>query len=805
MGMLCITTLYLIQTQGALLACMSFPVHQRPQTGPLNPALISAAAAASPQSPTKPQKSENPTGQHLSSAAEQAGQPLRQPPQATAQPVSILFPDEPVVMPVEPTAQPVEPTAQPVVSDLNFDALLAEQDISQVSRLYELLSEKSNKPGSISSAEAVLLRKFDVSVDRVNHCLVSLSSGKTLGPQSLKMLEHLSKMKVTQLSNQAETVNGEFTRQLGLNSASLLDLIASYQNPDGQIKGTAAMLESAARGSMRTVDEAAQIHGMTGFMANAVQATEGLNTAVVRILRGQEMGELDLEQDANFIFAQLLSEKDSAKVSGLVAVLSAKSGPDQISGITASEESLLRQFGIHVDKENKQLVNLITREPLNATQIQAIRQAASDRVAMIKGISFMPGVTLDASTRAAATKIQDAVSNLAKLKQLRASLDQRAIEIAQLQGRVHASQNAIGKDGRDIQVVQTRIEGRTQARDTINTLAGHLSGNTADAFVRAQAQAGKLSGLNQILAGANLSVGVDSQGQVTYRADQKPVSRADFLSKVTQHLDHAQSELSQDQAELTVLQQNRTRHIEEGEVATADLEAATRAQTTDLAHYEQASEQLKLRSLPDLKALKADPDFWNQQSEETRRMIDDLLTQGEQALSLVDETVAHHRKVIQESETVISESKAFVSRARLAAQATEMFLERLQAMLESDSKPTESSEASTQELKELIAEADRLFDQLTLAAQPGQSPALAQDTLMTLEKLVSVLRTSQKEQVTRQRVQTRIQESFLQKNLENLQYHLDKLKALDVHQTEQINQALHKAGQHIMPGLRQLS
>lgn len=741
---------------------MNSPIDRRPQTGPLNPAMmasplrVSAHAASAPMKEVAAASAPPESPADVLSPSLARSKATKQEGSASNQPVSVAFPDR----------------------GAGADAISTSEDAAGLSRLNELLtSTQQQRPGDVG-----LLARFGLSY--AGGKLVRSATGQALSSDEQQQLGQASRRRLTILSNQGNTVNAEMVQKLGLSKASMQEWIAKTYTPDEQSQVLGMMLESNQKVMTSSVDNALQYHGITGIMANAASTTEGFNDALIRMMRGESAGKLDLNQDANFTFAQILAETDPAKLSKLRETLEKAASPTGLATLGAADVQLLRGFGIHADPAKGQCINLVTGNPFKSDQLRAIRQATGAQLDLVQGNSGFKGVGLDASSRSAAAKIHTAITSLDGLQSIRNSLDQRAREIAGIRDQVVASNKALVADSTAISELEHRIESKSRAQKATINLSRELGKPDGETWLRGQAVGGHLGAIIQSLEGTGLSLNV-TKDQVTYSSQGKRVTRAVFQQALSQAIGSNAISLQGDQTALIQRQQERSQHLDDNEKLTNRLEVATQAQEQDIQRYDTELTRLETRSMPELRALKDDPASWNRLPEHMRKRIDELLARGEAELREAPARRAHYREQLSEAQSTIRASRDLISKVRLASAATDGFLARLKEDLArlAPQEPTEAAERMADKVEDLINEANRLCASLSLTADPDSRALAEQDMALakSLSQLSALFRAGQREQESRQQLQNRFQQSYLQTSLENLRYHLEKLQAFDRH------------------------
>lgn len=758
---------------------MNSPIDRRPQTGPLNPAMIAssppvlahAASAPMQEAAAAPAGPESPTDVVSPNLA--PGKANKREALVSKQPVSVAFPDR----------------------GAGADAVSTSEDAAGLSRLNELLTGPQQQgPGDIG-----LLARFGLSYSGGK--LVRSATGQALSADERQQLGQASRRRLTVLSNQGNTVNAAMIQKLGLSKPSMQEWIAKADTPEEQAQVLGMMIESNQKVMTSSVDNAQQYQGITGIMANAASTTAGFNDALIRMMRGEAVGELDLRQDANFTFAQILAETDPAKLNKLRAALEKASSPNGLATLGAADVRLLRGFGIYADPAKGQCINLVTGDALKSDQLRAIRQATGSQIDLVQGNGGVNGVALDAGSRSASTKIHAAITNLDGLQSIRNSLDQRAREIAGIRDQVIASNQALVADSTAIADLEHRIENKSRAQKETIDLSHALGKPDGETWLRAQAQSGHLGTINQSLAGTGLSLAVNKD-RVTYSAQGKPVTRAVFQQALSQAIGRNATSLQGDQRALIELQDQRNTHLSENEKLTDNLEVATQAQEQDIQRYDTELARLETRTLPELRALKDDPASWNRLPAHMRQRIDELLARGQAELREAPSRRARYREQLSEAQSTIRASRDLMSKVRLASAATESFLARLKEDLAklAPKVPDEAAGQVADKVEALIKEANRLCESLSLTAQPDSRAIAEQDIALakSLSQLSALFRASQREQESRQQLQARFQQSYMQTSLDNLRYHLEKLQAFDKHG------ALQQAVTALQPQLREL-
>lgn len=752
---------------------MTFSIDRRPQTGPLNPALLNTPASTPPAAPAPSEKPQKAAAAPQDVVTTRLSSQERTEAFGDNQPVQVAFPER---------------GGRAVGNGLLPDVIRSSQNTVALSRLNEILTT----PKVYRAEDAALLAGFGLKCDGGR--LLS-RDGQPLTAQDRQRMILTSRRHLTTLINQGNALNADMSRKLGLEGGSMDDWYTRSQTGDQQVEVFSMMLESNRRLKTVSVDEARQYSGVLGFMANATSATSGFNEALTRMMRGEDAGNLDLKQGANFTFAQLLTETDTSRLEQLGSALDKATGGQSLN---TGEIQLLRQFGIHAG--DGQLRNLISGETLPADQLQAIRQATGVRIELVQGKSGVAGLALDGSSRLAAEKIQAAVANLDELQTLRNSLDQRALEIDGLREQVLSGNHLLEVDTTAITAIETRIADRQATQTVATEVSGQLSTPGGEDWIREQARSGKLVGVNRGLAGIGLNLSVTPQGTISYRAQGQPVTRAVFQGALVTAIGRNTEALAADQRDLAQHQADREQHLADTQQATDALEVATQAQERDLASYDAGLSRLESRSLPELRALKADPASWNRLPQTQREQIDALLARGETERRQAPARLERFRNQLSQARQTVQASRALLTRVREAAVHTANLLKDLQAALATQDTGTTPAEAvDAASVEALMDAANRLSRTLTLAARPASGETAAEKELtVTLAKLSAVLSNSQREQASKQQLQAHFEQSYLQTSLDNLHYHLERLQALDRHGE------LQRAAAELQPRLSEL-
>lgn len=529
------------------------------------------------------------------------------------------------------------------------------------------------------------------------------------------------------------------------------------------------LLAQAAPTSLDAKDK-----GLAGLMHLLNRSGSDTQQFLQAVLSGKDPKsiKIDFKKGQNYILAHILGMNNETQANALIQTLQ----KFQMGGVLSTEElKSLEDAGIKI-KEGV-AYNLANRQALTSSELETIAQVAQHM--LVRGLAGDSESVQN--MKSLLPQIVSAFQSIEEIQTMGETINKNKDQIERQTEELAITNQAVA----DAQSAVERSEGRAQTAqsdfDKAQALLRQIR-TQGFAFLLQKAREGGLLDINRLLS--ELDISIDVQGdQVVISHAGKRLSEGEFQQKIeawvnqkTDNLIQARNQLKKDSDELTKWQ------TKANEMA-KNLEKLVNTQADLIANQRAKLRELREKILPELAALKADPAQWAQLSEQEKALVEQLLQAGPQIL-------AEEEALVEAAEHTNTQARSFIAQTTSLNEGTQNILASNNKTLNSIDKTLESQLG--EETQALIAHANELEQTLSLAPRPANlnTAKMTEEWLRSLEKLEAQLKQQTKQEAQNDEIERQFSGQNAQKSLRRLEYHIKQLKALDLHQTERIDQML---------------
>ncbi|MBT9544801.1 MAG: hypothetical protein IV090_05380 [Candidatus Sericytochromatia bacterium] len=494
----------------------------------------------------------------------------------------------------------------------------------------------------------------------------------------------------------------------------------------------------------------------------------------------------DLKDRQNYILTQILSMGDDAQANAFIQTLQKfqAGGP-----LSQTELEGLERAGITIHQGRA--YNLANKQPINADDLQIFAQVAQHMLSKtLLGDS--------SSVQAMKTLRSDIATVFQGIREIKAL----SATIAKNKSEIQKETQELAVANEQIQIAQDRVQGSDQVAQTAQSdyekaraLWSQLK-SQGFAFLLQKAQEGGLLEINRLLKELNISVDIQNGNVVINQAGQ--VLNEDTFSQQMEAWVQAKSDkLTQARDQLSLDREELSKWQSKANEIAGKLQELVNEQGSLIDHQRGKLRELREKSLPELEALKADPAQWAQLSDEEKTLVESLLRDG--------------YLVLEEEEARLAQAEEVNAQALAAIAQTRTLNERTHTILANSNKTLEAIDTAQESqlgegARSLIAKANELAQTLSLTPRPASlnTAKMTEEWLRSLEKLETQLKQQAKQEAQNEEIEKQFSGQNAQKALRRLEYHIKQLKALDLHQTERIDQMLKSSVQRTSKELNAL-
>ncbi|PIQ24975.1 hypothetical protein COW36_06375 [bacterium (Candidatus Blackallbacteria) CG17_big_fil_post_rev_8_21_14_2_50_48_46] len=501
--------------------------------------------------------------------------------------------------------------------------------------------------------------------------------------------------------------------------------------------------------------------GLEGFLRLLDQEGEDVRKLVQQVLRHQPLNQIDLTAKNNYILAQILGSDEQQSNALIQALQTLQRG----GALKQEGQAVLEKVGIFV--RDGKAYNLANKNILQAQNLALFAKIAQHMLT-----TRLAGATT--SELAMQTKqpvIIEQFRALESLKDMRGQIESNTADLrrerealAETNTQIVQAQLVVSQTGTEFEQAQDNLESLAFVFQILNQqgLAG-LNALTSEQLNKANAVLSQWGASLERKAG---QVQLQFQGR-TVSSDKVLQQVSQWLDALKQKVDHSQSRFQESASQLKELQQKAERQAERLDEQAKDLKSL-------LDTYKQNLETFKAQGIPALLALRNNPAAWAALSSEEKEMVENLLLQGHRELDLGLSITALAEQELAAVFAEIERTKA------LSRQSTDLL-----SKLNADS----GLEKDTQEL---IAKAQAIEMQLAKTPHMESETAgkLASEWLAQLSKFEGELKAQLRQEIQNAQFEHALSAQNYQKALRRLEYHTRQLKALDLRQTERLEQVL---------------
>lgn len=554
----------------------------------------------------------------------------------------------------------------------------------------------------------------------------------------------------------------------------------TVQTQPGLQQGSAASLEN----HLSFPDKTPLPAGQQNLLDMVNLLSRDMGTVVESSLRGQSAAAPDLNQGLNYSLSRILASESERDLNQFIQALQLL----QLGGDTQKPEvqSALQAMGLML--HDGKLYNLANRQQILPAQLSALAQLANHKLLAV-GTPVLRMTETEQTMRTSNPVISTAVQKFAGLENILPVLQDNTGKIREARTELADTNGKVRRQAEKVETLLQESELRRQEAQVVTAFWENFQQGGQE-WLQGLARSGGLQAVNQALADMGIQVHYEpgSQQLVFKTTAGEPLSLEQFQQRWQQGLSELQSELQADRQQIqheTAVLTGLQADAEQQALQLGQLLTGNQALTQQAAQaYEEAKAVYE-----QLKQLKADPEAWAALSPEEQAQAEALISRFEHDLQ---------PRAIQGLEAARTEqalAQAEIERTRAQGLDIKDLLGRAQLALDQlDQLLGALGGADANKLEQAVAETLALIPQLNLSPQQ-----VNQDFESWLESLEQL--NAQFKHLNRSQEAEGLQEKFSADQYRQIQrrlnYHLQKLKALDLQQTERVDQILKSSLQRI--------